>query len=144
MMFDGLKFTKVRNVVSRHANAHDKTEAGKPIPSNYCVFIAIQSIKADPSDTEAFWKEVDQTRDIIPCSGHSLTNKMYGQEKIIKRQSSKPIEVFKEGNRVQSYSLYIKETPVYLAYKGLVYKTTIRNESTAEEYARFILLKSES
>lgn len=142
MIFDGLRFTRVSNAVFRHANENDRTLEGKPIPRNYCVFILVKNVDADPKDGEAFWTAVEKTQNIIPCKGHSLTNKMYGQPNVVK--NSKPIHVFDNGVRKLTFSPYILETPVYLAYDGEVYKTTIRNESTEEAYLAQRKSKTES
>lgn len=141
MLYKGTKYSRADSVVTRQANGEDRYTNGKPIPSNFCVFIKAKDVLADRGE-EYFYSEVLKTKKIIPIKNHSLTNLMIAEPTIIKRRGDHPVQIInKKGQKDWTYSQYIKKCVTYLAYDGMVFRHTVTHEATEEEYKAFKLAK---
>lgn len=87
MIFDGMRFRRRYDLQWRYAVEGDTYVDGKPIPRNYVVFFRTGSEK------------------VIPLTGHALTSKAMGVEKVVKGR---------------------RQITIYLALDGLAYSTTFK------------------
>lgn len=92
MIFDGMRFRRRYDLQFRYTTEGDKYVDGSPMNHRaaYVVFFKKQSGKA------------------VPLTGHGLTNKAFGVEKVVKGR---------------------RQNTIYLALDGLVYSTTFKRES---------------
>jgi hypothetical protein len=130
MKYDGMDFQLARHLTFRAATESDKTLDGDPIPSNYVVFVPFSKcpeVGREKLDT-GLVRVVRDPKGVpgVPLTGHSLTNMAYGQW----RKSNIPRWVWKQsnGDRVKVWAVTSWTCPVYLAYNGRVYTSTIHRD----------------
>ena len=87
MIFDGMRFRRRYDLEWRYATEGDTYADGRQVKSNYAVFFRKQS------GTD------------VPLTGHGLTNKAYGVEKVVKGK---------------------RQITIYLALDGKVYSTIFK------------------
>lgn len=105
MRFDGLEFTRRKDLGCRDSRSDETYVDGSFIANNYTVFVKIADCRVRKRGNGRRYYDAINAPMAFPLTGHSLTNMAYG------------VSYQYEGE------VYV---PVYLAYKGKVYRARIK------------------